>query len=376
MSTMVRTEGEIELNLIRVVARVLRGRRLIAVTTLVGVVLGVLLILTSKPYYAAKAVFLPPKNMDMPATGIMFFGTGGDQSDLYLGLLASDAVEDDVIEHLGLMQMFHPKLRQDARQILAGMSKFTVDKNTMVTVTVKAGKPELAAAIANAYLEALYRLNGKMVASASEHRRSFYEDQLSQQKAELLNAEVALEQTEQKTGTVSPTGEAQAQLEATAQLQAQINQVQTRLAGLLVSETEQNAQVKETRSELAQLQVQQAQLQSAAGKSARQGLAAAGALPAMALENGQRQREVKLRETVYDALVQQYERARLQSLDPGPQLQIVDLAMPPERKAGPSKRLMLFVPAFLGFMLGLAWVVLADPVRRFVHTVRTIEHVA
>lgn len=358
---------EVEFNLWTALHRVIRGRWTLVVFTIVGALIGLSVALLWPPWYAAEAVFLPPKNTDL-ATGVtapasLLLGTQ-DSSDMYLGMIMSRTVADYVVDHTGLMQEYHAKMRADARTSLARNSKFTVNKSSLISVDVKARTPKLAADIANAYLEALYRLNGDMVASASEHRRQFFEEQLEQQKNLLSQAEVDLKKTQEQTGIVLPEGEAQAGLLATAQLQAEIGVAETKLAGLLTSETEQNPQVSEARAELAQLRGQLRQQQESTKKSRGAGLASTANLPGLALEYVRKAREVKLREALYDSLTQQYEKAKIASSDPGPQLQIVDRAPIPERKAGPPRTLIVVGATVLGFLCGILFLLLSAPLRR------------
>ena len=350
-------------DMLATVRRIIRGRWIILLGALLGLIISVVAALVLKPYYSATAVFLPPKNMDYSGGAPTLSNlVAGDSSDLYLGMLGSRSVADDIIDHLGLMNEFHVGLREDARGRLAYMSRFSVNKNALVFVTVTAGDPKLATRIANAYLDALFRLSGQMAASGSKYRRAFFEQQLEEQKKVLADAEVAFKQTQEQTGVVLPQSEAQAGLNAVASLQAQIGNAEARLAGLLTGSTEQNPEVITARSQLAQLRSQLARQQAASGQGT--GLTPNRRLPELSLEYAQKARTVRLSETEYDTLVQQYERARLASVDPGPQLQVVDRAVEPERKSGPSRRYVVTMGVFLGACAGFLWVLAAAPLWR------------
>jgi tyrosine-protein kinase Etk/Wzc len=357
---------------------IIRGRRVLLLCTLAGLLVGVSLALVWPQWYAAEAVFLPPRASEMITPGLGSGGAGAgagaaalmlqqDPSDMYLGMLASRSVSDDVIDHVGLMAVYRAKKRVDARNALEAQSKFKVNKNSLISVDITAKDPKLAKSIANAYLDALYRLNGSMVASASAHRRAFYEEQMEGQKEALDAAEVALKQTEEKTGIVLPEGEAQAGLRATVDLQAAIGTAEANLSALRMGATEDNPRVVQARAQLSELRAQLARQQANVAKQgARAGLASSAALPGLAMELVRKMRDVKLNEALYDSLTQQYEKARISSLDPGPQLQIVDPAIVPEVKAGPSRRLIALGGIVFGFFAGLAWVVMERPAKRLI----------
>ena len=355
--------GEVTVSLFDVVRRLIRGRWLLVACSLIGFAIGLIDAFTTKPFFVADAIFLPPGQVEpsLSPTAILF--PQGDSTDMYLGLLASRSVADDVIAHVGLMKRFETTSPTIARAILGSLSKFAVSRNQFITVSIKTDDPKFSALVANAYLEALYRVNGSMITSASSHREQFFEEQLHEQKDALAQAETNLRRTEEKTGIVLPEGEAQAGLSATAQLASEINAAEIRLAGLRVGATEQNPEVIEARTQLAGLRAQLARQQAAT--SARRpggGLASTSELPGLTLEYSRVARELKLREGIYDTLTQQYERARLSSTDPGPQLQVIDRAVPPERKAGPHKRDFAITGFFLGLAAAVAYLLLSGPV--------------
>lgn len=373
-------DDEVEWNFAGVVRKIIRGHRILMACTLGGLVLGILVALVLPKWYAAEAVFLPPRasesmlpNFSSGATGMGMAASAllmqQDPSDVYLGMLGSRSVQDDVIDHVGLMAVYHAKTKTIARNALKHQSKFKVNKNSLISVDVNAGDPKLASKIANAYLDALYRLNGSMVASASAHRRQFYEEQMESQKEALDAAEVALKQAEEKTGIVLPEGVAQASLRAMVDLQAEIGSQEAKLSALRMGATEDNPQVVQARAQLAELRSQLAQQQANTAKQAhRSGLASSAVLPGLAMEIVRKMRDVKLNETLYDTLTAQYEKARIESLDPGPQFQIVDRAIVPEQKAGPPRRLIVLGAIVLGFLAGVVWVLVAKPVKLLIQT--------
>lgn len=361
---------EVHWDLLATARRVIRARWRILLCGLAGGLLGIALALATHPYYTASAVFLPPHNTDTPASVPTSLGSivAGENSDVYLGMLTSRSVADDVIERLDLMHEFGTPTRTDARAALARASSFFVSKSAMINVSVTCGKPELAAAIANEYLNSLFRLNSQMVSSGYGYRRIFFEGQLAEQKKILDGAEADLKNTQEATGVLLPQGEAQAGLNATATLQAQIGNAEASLAALLTGSTEQNPEVIRARSQLAQLR---AQLSGQLASTPRgQGIASNGRLPELSLEYTQKARAVRLDEAEYDALVKRYDTARLASIDPGPQLQIVDRAVVPERKAGPSRRNITAIGLFLGLLAGFLYVLAAGLLRRFLGLLR------
>jgi tyrosine-protein kinase Etk/Wzc len=62
---------------------------------------------------------------------------------------------------------------------------------------------------------------------------------------------------------------------------------------------------------------------------------------------------VKYRETLYELLARQYEAARIDEAKESPVIQIVDPAIPPEKKSGPKRLVYTIMGLFAGGILGI-----------------------
>ena len=348
---------EIEINLVHAVGLVLRGYKIILACVFVGLALSVTVALLLPKTYTAEAVFLPPVSAETAQSASLF--SRQDPSDLYLGMLASRSVATSVIDQVHLKDVFHVRLYAQARAILSNATRFSVNKNTLISISVQTTDPKLSAEIANAYLDALYKLNGSMAASASGYRREFYEQQLAMERDQLSQAEADMQTVQEKTGLILPESEAAAGVSATARLQASLEEAQPRLSTLLLSATDQNPQVQQLRAQIGALEGQIRNQQTNPSGAPGTGIPSGARLPGLMLDYLRTSRQLKERETLYDSLMQQYQKARLASLDPGPQLEVVDPAIVPEGKTGPPRTLIVIVGTFLAGLAGLLWVLLS-----------------
>jgi uncharacterized protein involved in exopolysaccharide biosynthesis len=279
-------------------------------------------------------------------------------------MLASRSVADSVIDQVHLKDVYHVSYYDDARARLESQSRFSVSKNALISIAVVTSDPRLSANIANAYLDALYQLSGSMSASASAHRSEFFRAQLNAEQEQLAQAEADMQAVQEKTGLILPESEAQAGLSSTARLQAALQDAETRLSTLLLSSTEGNPEVVQLRTQIAAIQQQIRTQQSSANNSPGAGIPSGARLPGLMLDYARKQRDLKQQEAIYESLQQQYEKARLASMDPGPELEIVDRALVPERKAGPPRTLIVLVSTFVAALLGLLWVLFSNSLRR------------
>lgn len=354
----------VQIDIMEAVRRVVRGRWWLLLCLVAGMVIGAGVAMLLPKVYSAQVVFLPPAGSEASIQAVSVFSSR-DPSDLYLGMLGSRSVTDDVIRQAGLLAVYKTQSMEAARRQLQRQVIVSVSKNTLITVRVDTHDPFLSATIAESYLNALYSLNGQMAASASSHREEFFHGQLQKEKSDLERAQQELKALQEKTGVVSPVGETEAGLLATSRLQTQIGDAQAKLAALRLSSTEDNPQVQQARAEIGTLQAELRRQQDKGNHTPGTGIAKSGNLPELLMQYANKSRELKYNEALYDSLTLQYQKARLAAIDPGPQLQIVDHSIVPERKSGPPRTLITLGCGFAGFLLGLAKLLFAGPVKSF-----------
>ena len=81
------------------------------------------------------------------------------------------------------------------------------------------------------------------------------------------------------------------------------------------------------------------------------------ALPMLGYQYTNLYREAKIQETVYEFLTQQYEMAKVQEAKELPTARVMDQAIPPEKKSGPSRVLVAILSVMAGLGLACGWVI-------------------
>jgi tyrosine-protein kinase Etk/Wzc len=375
---------EHEVDVLAVTAMLLRGKWTILRFMLVMLVLTAIVVYgLMSPMYTAEAIFLPPQtppgsSMSQIATQVGSLGALGALSglktpnDIYLGLLNSRTVADSLVRRFDLQNVYKTKRLSSAIKKLEGRSTFATGKNTLITVSVQDHDPKRAADLTNGYLDALRDQNGRLALTEAAQRRLFFEQQLEREKNSLADAEVEMRKTQEKTGLIAPYGQAQAEIQTTAELRAEITSRQVALAALQQGATEQNPQVIRLQSEISGLQRELARLQNDQSKQQPGNIQLPTAkVPGLALEFVRKQREVKYHEVLFELIAKQYEAARLDESRDAPVLQVVDRAVVPDKKSGPPRLLAMIGALLFGAIMGSIWVLVKqylassqqDPVR-------------
>ncbi len=370
---------EQEIDVLAVMTVLLRGKKTILKFILVTAALAALVVfVVMKPMYTAEAIFLPPQSapgsgMSQLASQLGSLGAigslGGLKSsgDVYLGILDSRTIADNLIKRFDLQRVYKIAKVSDTEKKLKARSTFVSGKDTLITITVADHDPKRAADLANGYLDALYEQNGRLALTEASQRRLFFEEQLEREKNALADAEVELKKTQEQTGLIAPLGQAQVEIDAIAQVRAQISSRRIELSALKQAATNQNPGVVRLQTEIDGLEQQLQRLQNDSGTRQNGNvLPATAKVPALALEYVRKLREVKYREILFELIAKQYESARLDESREAPLLQVVDRAVVPDKKSGPPRALILFASCLLGAFFGASWVIL----RAFIGTLQ------
>ena len=321
--------------------------------------------------YTAEAAILTPQQAQSSLSAMaQLAGAGGalsglsllsgfsvrNPSDLYVGILESRTIADALITRFKLKQVYGDKYVQRARKHLARRTNIKAGKDTLIHIEVDDRDPKRAAQLANAYVEELSKRNTTVALTEASQRRVFFEAQVADEKELLATAEIALRDTEQATGLVVPTGQAEALVRSASQLNAEILNREAQLAGMRTYVTDENPRFQAVRHELGALRSELADLESGdhvAGKPE----VPVGKLPQAGLEYIRKYRDVKYHEALYEALAKQYEAARLDEAKAAPLVQVIDTAVVPERKSWPPRLLIVLISSVLAALVAGLWIV-------------------
>jgi uncharacterized protein involved in exopolysaccharide biosynthesis len=315
-------------------------------------------------YYTATARIMPPQQGQSIA-GAMADQLGGlapllsaaggslglkNPADLYAAMLRSRTVADNIVDRFSLMQLYKKKLREDARKKLISLTDVIANKEGTISISVEDYDPRRAADMANAYIEELEKLTKTLAVTDASKRRIFFEQQAKAASDDLAQAELALKKTEETTGIIQLDSQSRVMLEAYADLRAQVTAKEAQVQAMSAFATPENPDLMRAQQELAALRTQLARYERGGGGTAI-GDVGLEKVPTKALEWIRRYRDVKYREALLTLLLKQYEIARIDEGKEAALIQPLDKAVPPERKSGPHRSLIVLgVTLFAGII--------------------------
>lgn len=294
-------------------------------------------------------------------------GSSSPSSGLFVALLKSRTVLDAVIDRFGLMEAYKnqrllglgrwlPFSREGAREALVDLLSTEIDTaSNVVTLGVEDRSAQKATEMTNAFVEELKKLLATLSISDASQRRLFLEAELKKAHASLTEAEEAMQAFQETTGAIKIDDQARAVLEGVAVLRAQIALKEIQLKVMKTYATEQNPDFKKSEEEYRGMLAELKKLEATGMAGESSTLIATGSIPSLGVEYLRRVRDFKYLEAIYEVLVKQYEAARLDEANEAIIVQVVDVAVVPEKAAWPKPILMTLVGVIFGFFLSITY---------------------
>jgi tyrosine-protein kinase Etk/Wzc len=316
-------------------------------------VLGLLALAASfliPPTYTATTKIMPPQQQQSSAAALLqnlgaLGGLAGaatgikNPNDQFVAFMQSRTVQDALIKRFKLAERYETEFSDDTRKALAKNVRISSGKDGLIAIAVDDKNPSFAADLANAHVSQLAELLSRLAVTEAQQRRVFFEKQLASAKDNLTKAEQALQSTGVNAGALKANPAAA--VGGLAQLQAGIAAQEIKVASMRGYLSESAPDFKQALTELSALRAQLRRAEQS------QSPAQAGDSDYIA-----KYRDFKYYETLFDLFAKQYELARIDESREGAVVQVLDMAVPPERKSKPSKALIAVVATLAtGFLL-------------------------
>ena len=321
-----------------------------AVAAIVSI--GVSLLLPN--VYTGTTKVLPPQQTQSTSAVLAQLGSlaglaGGaaasglkNPNDLYVGMLKSRTVADNLIQRFDLNKLYEQKYQSETRRRLAKETTIVAGKDGIITVEVDDNDPKRAAELANGYVDELFKLTKVLAVTEASQRRLFYERQLEQAKANLSKSEASTRQALEKGGLVQVEGQGRVMAETTARLRAQITVKEIQIGVMRAFATEQNPELQRIQQEVAIMKRELARLEGTSGSNSSAPQESNG----RGIVNLSLLRELKYYEATYELLAKQFEIAKIDEAKDSAIIQVMDKAIEPDRKSKPRRSLIVLVSTF------------------------------
>jgi tyrosine-protein kinase Etk/Wzc len=361
------TQGQMdddEINLMNLLLVIAKHNRFIIKLTGSVAVLAIIYALLQPNIYTAKIVILPPQQGATSMSAMLgqlgglagLVGAGGAikmSNDVYIGMLKSHTLADQMISRFKLQQRFKAKTIEATRASLAGGTEIKTGKDGFITIEYSSEDPKFAASIANAYVEELDKLNNTVAVTEASRKRLFFEKQLKENRDNLISAEIGLKQTQERTGLIQLEAQGQAIIAAASNLRGQVVAKEVELQAMGAFATPQNPLYRQAQQVLAGLRAQLAKAERNGVQGRGDIMVPTGKLPETGLEYLRKMRDLKYQETLFELLSKQYEIAKMDEAKEAALIQVLDKALVPEQKSKPKRSLIVILATLMAFFIGV-----------------------
>jgi len=277
---------------------------------------------------------------------------------MFVRLMKSDVIRDALIDRYDLRRVYGNNTYRSARKRLERNTRLVDDWRTgTVDITVSDRDPQRASAIAASYVENLNRLLEGLSTSGAHRERLFLEGRLKTAKKDLDESARAFSKFASENTAIDIEAQEQALIDATTAIQGRAIAAESELRALEQTYTPDNVRVRATQARLAELHRQLTRLKGGLQNDdsppfTRWPYPSLRQLPRLGSPYADLYRNLKINETVYEVLTQEYEVTCLQEARELPRVIVVDAPAPAEKRSGPPRLLIVLGGVLLSLSIG------------------------
>ena len=341
-----------------------KRRTLIIVVTVIVTLLAAGISLILPQWYEAGALLLPPKDASVPIGSLSQLGEVVSvveglnlpvmvtPSDVYARMLRSRTVAGNVIDSFDLQQYYETESMTDTYLALAGHSRFEVTEEGLLGVYVEDRSPQMAADLANAFVEELDRLNRRISSGRALRNREFIEDRVAQVKGQLDSARREFENFQMANRAVDFDQQTRLAVEQAISLKVSLSalEIEIRMKEQVLGQD--NPELVEYRRRREVIKQELNNLEKGSGDSSFFALPIAS-VPGLKGQYEELYSKVSVNEQLYAILLEQLEQAKLAENEDLPTVSILDYATPPEVRSRPQRSLIVLSAFILSLIVSI-----------------------
>ena len=345
-------------------------RKLLVKVFVLSAFVSLLIVMLIPKEYESGARIMPPEGQNTAApllaalasraggVGTLSTLAGGllgvrPSTALFVSLLHSSTISSHLVDRFQLQAAYHKRYAVDAAKKLARRTTISDDKKSgVITITVEDRDPVRARDLTQAYLDELNHLLVQTNNSSAHQERIFIEERLRSVSKDLEDAQQRLSEYASRNNAIDLKEQTRAMVEAGARVEAAIVMEQSTLSSLRQIYGDGNIRVHEAEARLATLRHELSRLGGTWNPDVSTGSAPEAhaaenelypplrQLPRLAVPYADLYRRVRVQETLYELLTQQFESARIEEAKDIPAVAVIDGPGIPEKKSFPPRAIL------------------------------------
>lgn len=300
---------------------------------------------------------------DLPLKGLGLLPKS-DETLRYLAILNSRTLMMGIINKFDLQERYKTPNWERTLKALQQNTSFEVNVDESISIYVWDQEPEVAAQMANSFVQMLDSLNIALRIESAKSNREFLQTRLDENKRELAQTEEHLKDFQEKFGIIEVTAQAKVAIQTISELEAQILLKDTELrykSNYLAPDHQEienlKNEIKELKRSLYEIQVGTDGLSPTSQPSF---LITGKDMPELSMQYFRALRDVEVQNIIYKILTQQFEQARILEAKQTPTLQVLDWAVPPIYKNRPKRSLIVLGAFFFSAVLSIFFILAVE----------------
>jgi uncharacterized protein involved in exopolysaccharide biosynthesis len=369
-----------EISLVDLAATLWRRKWLIVGVTFVAAVFSVVYALVQPNMYTASATMLPISGSASSSlaqyaslaamAGVSLPSAGSTNPAIKIeAILKSRSFAENLIGQLNLI----PVLVEKPEKITVGtplgaaveslnkiLSVSTDAKTNMMKISAKTKEPTLSSSIVNKALDMIQEdLKGRVLSSSGKNI-AVLETQAAEQEAKVREAQEKLTDFQRKNKLVSPTTQSSGSLQLYQALIQQKMALEIEISRLESALSADNPKIVSARTQLNAIKAQMTDFEKTGGGVGP----SMNAAPATLMEFANISAELELATKIYGTLLSSLETMRLQDASEKVFVEVIDQAIPPEKKSEPSRAMICVVGTMAGGFLSVLLAFVLDALKK------------
>jgi uncharacterized protein involved in exopolysaccharide biosynthesis len=282
----------------------------------------------------------------LPLDMLGFSGvTSFDRYNLFTTIIYSRSNLEDMMKRFDLKKDYGVEKTEDMVKLLRDLIEVNITDELAYEISVRASSPEKAAEMTNYLLQKVNNTVIDLNTKKARENRLFLEERYHEIMTNVTLAEDSLRRFQEKSGILEAENQTKAILEVYAKLEAELGVKQVELAV-----TEQIFGMSSPQAENMRITVNDYKNKIdnyANGSSKENVLLPLKRLPKDVVQYYRYFRNVEIYNAMLEFIIPLYEQSRFEEVKAVPVLQIIDKAVPPEKKSYPPRTLFALIITFI-----------------------------
>jgi uncharacterized protein involved in exopolysaccharide biosynthesis len=350
----------------------IKWRKLVVTNFIIVAILSVIISLLLPKWYKSTSLIMPPSQSTFPGftstiseLPLSFMGLGlgpgSEELDLYIAILKSRTVAENVISKFELIDKYGVENMEEAVEAFSSNVFFEVQDEGTVSISVLDKDQESVHKIANYFVEELDRTNQRLATHQARNNRIFIERRVADTEKKLKEVENSMKEFQEIHTAINIETQTEEAIRAAAGIKVNIMMLDVKIGVLEKSVSKSHPELLKSKLELSELQKRYDLMRFGGEEPTEKDIFPPFTeIPELGIEYIRLLREVEIQNEILKFLLQEYEQAKIQEAKDTPTVQILDVAVRPEKKARPRRALICFSSTFAVLLLTWIWIIFKE----------------